>query len=514
MATEIDLRVYKLKTLPVVPIKDAILFIKDTEETTIELYVTNSNGTPFPLVSVSNVITVTGTGVTGTPLNRVVDISHFVSSDADNGLILSNNDGKLFVSLPESSDTITVEGVGDSYTLDIDQTILNTINSALQSVDLGYTPSATNGVVTNSAGADATIPSVTDTEAGLMLPAQKSKLDGIQAGAEVNVQSDWDAVSGDSFIQNKPTTFPPSSHTHVISDVTGLQTELDGKVDENVAIVGATKTKITYDNKGLVTTGADATTADINDSIDRRYVTDAEKTVIGNTSNTNTGDQDLSGLVVANTAITGATKTKITYDSKGLVTSGADATTADIGEDSNYLYFTTARVLATLLTGLSLATGGAIVSTDTVLEAFGKIQKQINDLSTVYQAILVSGTNIKTFAGISLLGSGDAAVPQDTLTTAASITTATVTDGGYSQGGRNIVIKNAATAINIECLGGQPRTYQKGEGSTGAITFIAGVSPARTLVQVSGTNVLNGVAGSIASLTSDGTVDYLIITNF
>lgn len=47
--------------------------------------------------------------------------------------------------------------------------------------------------------------------------------------------------------------------------------------------------------------------------------------------------------VAANSAITGATKTKITYDSKGLVTGGADATTSDIGEGSN-LYYTDERV--------------------------------------------------------------------------------------------------------------------------------------------------------------------------
>jgi hypothetical protein len=69
-----------------------------------------------------------------------------------------------------------------------------------------------------------------------------------------------------------------------------IQTQLDGKVDENAAITGATKTKITYDAKGLVTSGADATTADIADSTDKRYVTDAQLTVIGNTSGTNTGD--------------------------------------------------------------------------------------------------------------------------------------------------------------------------------------------------------------------------------
>jgi hypothetical protein len=38
------------------------------------------------------------------------------------------------------------------------------------------------------------------------------------------------------------------------------------------------------------------TTAEVPDSVDARYVTDAELTVIGNTSGTNTGDQTLSGL--------------------------------------------------------------------------------------------------------------------------------------------------------------------------------------------------------------------------
>jgi hypothetical protein len=33
----------------------------------------------------------------------------------------------------------------------------------------------------------------------------------------------WDSVSG------KPSTFPPSTHTHVVADTTGLQTALDGK---------------------------------------------------------------------------------------------------------------------------------------------------------------------------------------------------------------------------------------------------------------------------------------------
>jgi len=84
--------------------------------------------------------------------------------------------------------------------------------------------------------------------------------------------------------------------TGTLSNQTDLQTALDGKVDENTAITGATKTKITYDAKGLVTAGADATTADIADSTNKRYVTDAQLVVVGNTSGTNTGDNAVNSL--------------------------------------------------------------------------------------------------------------------------------------------------------------------------------------------------------------------------
>ena len=49
------------------------------------------------------------------------------------------------------------------------------------------------------------IPGVATSSAnGLMASGDKSKLDGIAAGAEVNVQSDWNASSGDAQILNKP----------------------------------------------------------------------------------------------------------------------------------------------------------------------------------------------------------------------------------------------------------------------------------------------------------------------
>lgn len=46
--------------------------------------------------------------------------------------------------------------------------------------------------------------------------AEKNKLNGIAEGAEVNVQSDWNAASGDAFIRNKPSI--PSKTSEITND--------------------------------------------------------------------------------------------------------------------------------------------------------------------------------------------------------------------------------------------------------------------------------------------------------
>lgn len=53
------------------------------------------------------------------------------------------------------------------------------------------------------------------------------------------VAADWDSIV------NKPATFPPSAHTHPISEVDGLQTALDDKLDDSqlgVSVAAATVT--------------------------------------------------------------------------------------------------------------------------------------------------------------------------------------------------------------------------------------------------------------------------------
>lgn len=64
---------------------------------------------------------------------------------------------------------------------------------------------------------------------------------------------------------------------------TATQAALDTKVDENAAITGATKTKITYDAKGLVTAGADLAASDLPTGID------ATKIGAGNVDNSEFG---------------------------------------------------------------------------------------------------------------------------------------------------------------------------------------------------------------------------------
>ena len=56
----------------------------------------------------------------------------------------------------------------------------------------------------NYAAASHTHSNATTSAVGFMSSTDKTKLDGIASGAEVNVQADWNATTGDAFIQNKP----------------------------------------------------------------------------------------------------------------------------------------------------------------------------------------------------------------------------------------------------------------------------------------------------------------------
>lgn len=66
---------------------------------------------------------------------------------------------------------------------DLNSWLATELGTYLTVVNLAYTASPSNGVITNTAGTGATIPLVTGTNAGLMSPGDKTKLDTVQNGA-------------------------------------------------------------------------------------------------------------------------------------------------------------------------------------------------------------------------------------------------------------------------------------------------------------------------------------------
>ncbi|HNP06362.1 MAG TPA: FISUMP domain-containing protein [Cyclobacteriaceae bacterium] len=137
-------------------------------------------------------------------------------------------------------------------------------------------------------------------------------------------------ITGTSQLMSVPYALQAAKVANLSGTNTGDQTLSGlGGVASNTPIVGDTKTKITYDTKGLVTSGADATTADIASSTDKNYVTDAQKAVLVNTSGTNTGDETnatikaklgITTLTGSNTGDQDGSETKVTAGTNVSVT--------------------------------------------------------------------------------------------------------------------------------------------------------------------------------------------------
>jgi len=297
--------------------------------------------------------------------------------------------------------------------------------------------------------------------------------------------------------------------TGTLASQTDLNTALGTKVTGNTAITGATKTKITYDSKGLVTAGADATTADIAASTNKNYVTDAQQTVITNTSGTNSGNQTLANTSdsTSHTATLSATggSIKLVEGSNitltttgtgadgiitiastgggGTVTSVAALTLGTSGTDltSSVATGTTTPVI-TLNVPDASATARGVISTSPQTIAGDKtftgttsgITKSMVGLNNVdntsdvnkpvstatqtalnlKQDTLVSGTNLKTINSTTLLGSGN-------------ITTGTVTSVGVSMPSAFSVANSPITTSGTIAItgAGVVSQYVRGDGS-------------------------------------------------
>lgn len=145
----------------------------------------------------------------------------YLSSDHGRELVEeAPKDGKQYarqngvwsvVNIPEV-DKVEGKSLSTNDYVTADKTKVTNINEVIEAAtknitatDISITLDKRNLVTNAVENIELNLPASTTALAGLMLPADKIKLNGIAAGAEVNVNADWNATEGDALILNKPT---------------------------------------------------------------------------------------------------------------------------------------------------------------------------------------------------------------------------------------------------------------------------------------------------------------------
>lgn len=258
--------------------------------------------------------------------------------------------------------------------------------------------------------------------------------------------------------------------------IAAMDAVISGKVTANGSITGATKTKVTYDAKGLVTGGADATTADIADSSNKRYVTDAQLAALVNLSGTNTGDQ---------TTIVGITGTKAQFD-----TACGDGNFLYVGDISQYTDEMAQDAVGAMIDGTLLYTdalpymGRAAITGDITIAAG-------SNTAAIASGVIVNA-DINSSAGIALSKLAATTASRAVVTDASGFVSAasvTATELGYLAG--------VTSAIQTQ-LNGKQATGNYITTLTGDVTASGPGSVAATLATV------NSNVGSFGSATQAG----------
>ena len=155
----------------------------------------------------------------------------------DEGKVLKVTSGDL----AWENDNSTSYTAGDNISID---------NGVISATDTTYTAGSNIQISAENviSATDTTYSDATTEAAGLMSAADKTKLNGIETGAEVNVNADWNAVSGDAQILNKPTLAAVATsgdYTDLTNTPTIPSYSAGANVQINDGVISATDTTYT-----------------------------------------------------------------------------------------------------------------------------------------------------------------------------------------------------------------------------------------------------------------------------
>ena len=218
-------------------------------------------------------------------------------------------------------------------------------------------------------------------DSNVFTDADHSKLDGIAAGAEVNVQSDWNSTSGDNFILNKPTipelidedNFSSDSATKAPS-----QQSVKAYITATSQPLDAELTELSTMDSGTASALADLTTAEVQ-ILDGATVTTEELNILDGVTATAAELNYVDGVT---SNVQTQIDAKQPLDSDLTTLAGMPSATASILASSTELTSTTAEL--NLLDGKSVVTSVSGSSTDVQLPTAKAVNDQIvNTLSDV-----------------------------------------------------------------------------------------------------------------------------------